>query len=70
MYCHMMEREVEDQARIVLKSAMFVALEVFASPTPFATHLFPLAHTATFGQIAAAEIVDLARALRTLLAKI
>jgi UDPglucose--hexose-1-phosphate uridylyltransferase len=34
-------------------------MEVFASPTPFATHIFPLRHMASFGEITAAEIVDL-----------
>jgi UDPglucose--hexose-1-phosphate uridylyltransferase len=70
MFCHMVEREVEDQTRIVLKSELFVAMEVFASATPFATHIFPLRHMATFGEISAAEIADLARVLRTLLAKL
>jgi UDPglucose--hexose-1-phosphate uridylyltransferase len=70
MFCHMVEREVEDQTRVVLKSELFAAMEVFASATPFATHIFPLRHMATFGEITAAEISDLARVLRTLLAKI
>jgi UDPglucose--hexose-1-phosphate uridylyltransferase len=70
MFCHMVEREVEDQTRIVIKSETFVAMEVFASATPFATHIFPLRHMASFGEITAAEISDLARVLRTLLAKI
>jgi UDPglucose--hexose-1-phosphate uridylyltransferase len=70
MFCHMMEREVEDQTRIVFKGEHFVAMEVFASPTPFATHIFPLRHMASFGEIKDMEIVDLARVLRTLLAKI
>jgi UDPglucose--hexose-1-phosphate uridylyltransferase len=70
MFCHMVEREVEDQTRIVLKSEHFVAMEVFASATPFATHIFPLRHMASYGEITAMEIVDLARVLRTLLAKI
>ncbi|MFZ0543424.1 MAG: galactose-1-phosphate uridylyltransferase [Candidatus Sulfotelmatobacter sp.] len=70
MFCHMVEREVEDQTRVVLKSEHFVAMEVFASATPFATHIFPLRHMASFGEITAAEITDLARVLRTLLAKI
>jgi UDPglucose--hexose-1-phosphate uridylyltransferase len=70
MFCHMVEREVEDQTRVVLKSEFFVAMEVFASPTPFATHIFPLRHMASFGSIAPAEISDLARVLRTLLAKL
>jgi len=70
MFCHMVEREVEDQTRVVLKSELFVAMEVFASATPFATHVFPLRHMASFGEITAAEISDLARVLRTLLAKL
>lgn len=70
MFCHMVEREVEDQTRIVLKGEHFVAMEVFAAPTPFATHIFPLRHMASFGDITGLEIADLARLLRTLLAKI
>ena len=70
MFCHMVEREVEDQTRVVLKSERFVAMEVFASATPFATHIFPLRHMASVGDISEMEVVDLARVLRTLLAKI
>jgi UDPglucose--hexose-1-phosphate uridylyltransferase len=70
MYCHMVEREVEDQTRVVVQSDLFVAMEVFASPTPFATHIFPLRHMASYGEITTAEIADLGRVLRTLLAKI
>lgn len=70
MFCHMVEREVEDQTRIVIKGEHFVAMEVFAAPTPFATHIFPLRHMASFGDITDLEIADLARVLRTLLAKI
>lgn len=70
MFCHMAEREVEDQTRIVLKSEHFVAMEVFAAATPFATHIFPLRHMASFGDISEVEVNDLARVLRSLLAKI
>ena len=70
MFCHMVEREIEAQTRIVEKSEHFVAMEVFASATPFATHIFPLRHMASFGDISATEITDLARVLRTLLAKL
>jgi UDPglucose--hexose-1-phosphate uridylyltransferase len=66
----MVEREVEEQTRVVQKSEHFVAMEVFASATPFATHIFPLRHMATFGDISGTEIADLARILRSLLAKI
>lgn len=70
MFCHMVEREIEDQTRIVITSEMFVAMEVFASATPFATHVFPLRHMASFGEITSVEISDLARVLRLLLAKL
>ena len=70
MFCHVVEREVEDQTRVVLKGEHFVAMEEFASPTPFATRIFPLRHMASCGDIADLEITDLARGLRTLLAKI
>ncbi|HEY7617193.1 MAG TPA: galactose-1-phosphate uridylyltransferase, partial [Terriglobales bacterium] len=48
----------------------FGALEPFASPTPFCTHIFPRRHMAGFSDISSAEIVDLARTLRTVLAKL
>src|SRR5271169_6232754 len=70
MFCHQVEREMEEQTRIVLKSEHFVAMEVFASATPFATHIFPLRHMASFGDVSAAETADLGRVLRTVLAKL
>jgi UDPglucose--hexose-1-phosphate uridylyltransferase len=70
MFCYMVEQEMEDQTRIVKKSDHFVAMEVFASATPFATHIFPLRHMASFGDISTAEIADLAHVLRSLLAKL
>ena len=70
MFCHMVEREIENETRVVVKSDRFVAMEVFAAPTPFATHVFPMRHQASFGEISEMEINDLARVLRTLLAKI
>ena len=70
MFCHMVEREIEDQTRVVLKTEHFVAMEVFASATPFATHIFPLRHMASFGEISELELSDLARILPSLLAKI
>jgi UDPglucose--hexose-1-phosphate uridylyltransferase len=66
----MVEREVEDQTRTVLKSERFVAMEEFASATPFATHIFPLRHMASSRDISEMEVNDLARVLRALLAKI
>ncbi|MFZ0320460.1 MAG: galactose-1-phosphate uridylyltransferase [Candidatus Sulfotelmatobacter sp.] len=70
MFCHMLQREMAEHTRVVQQSEHFVTMEVFASATPFATHIFPLRHMASFGDISTAEIVDLGRVLRTLLAKI
>ena len=70
MFCEVVQQELEDPQRIVLASEHFVALEPFASPTPFCTHIYPRRHMASFGDISAQEIVDLARTLGTVLAKL
>jgi UDPglucose--hexose-1-phosphate uridylyltransferase len=70
MFCHLIEEELEDEALVVTKGEHFAAMEVFASPTPFTTHIYPLRHMASFGDISDAEIRDLGRVLRMLLAKI
>jgi len=70
MFCEMIEEEMNEKTRIVLASEHFVALEPFASSTPFTTYIFPRRHMAGYGDISAAEIVDLARTLRTVLAKL
>jgi UDPglucose--hexose-1-phosphate uridylyltransferase len=70
MFCQMMAEELQEGKRIVMTTEHFVALEPFASPTPFCTHIYPRRHMASFGDISAAEIADLARTLRTVLAKL
>ena len=70
MFCQMIEEELELNERMVLVTEQFVAIEPFASPTPFCTHIYPRRHMASFGDTSAQEIVDLGRVLRTLLAKL
>jgi UDPglucose--hexose-1-phosphate uridylyltransferase len=70
IFCQMIEEELQEQVRIVLASEHFVALELFASPSPFFTHIYPRRHMASFGDISAKEMADLGRVLRTLLAKL
>jgi UDPglucose--hexose-1-phosphate uridylyltransferase len=70
MFCQMVEEELQEQKRVVLATEYFVALELFASATPFCTHIYPRRHMASFSDISAAETVDLARTLRTVLAKL
>jgi len=70
IFCQTIEEELQEQVRVVLESEHFVAIQLFASPSPFFTHIYPRRHMASFGDISANEIADLGRVLRTLLAKI
>ena len=70
MFCQMLEEELQEQVRIVMVSEHFVSLQLFASAAPFSTHIYPRRHMASFGDISAAEINDLARMLRIMLAKL
>jgi UDPglucose--hexose-1-phosphate uridylyltransferase len=70
IFCRVLQEELEAQARIVTLTEHFVALEPFASPTPFCTHVYPRRHIANFGETSVDEINDLARILHGMLAKI
>ena len=70
MFCQMLEEELQEQTRIVAISEHFAALELYASPAPFCTHIYPRRHMASFGDVSAMEINDLARMLRSILAKL
>ncbi len=70
MFCQAIEEELQDQTRIVAVSEYFVALELYASAAPFSTHIYPRRHMASFGDVSAAEMNDLARMLRLTLAKL
>ena len=70
MFCQLLEEELSEQTRVVMTTEHFAAIEPFASPTPFCTYIVPRRHMAGFSDISAAEIVDLARVLRGILAKL
>lgn len=70
MFCQLIEEELNDVRRVVLESEHFAAIELFASPAPFFTHIYPKRHMASFGDISAVEMADLGRVLRGLLAKL
>lgn len=70
MFCQMIGEEISEKVRIVARSEHFVAFELFASYAPFCTHIYPLRHMASFGDISAQEILDLARMLRLVLGKL
>jgi len=70
MFCQVINEEMAEEDRIVLTTEHFVVMEPFASATPFATHIYPRRHMANFGDISGAEMTDLARTLRKVLAKL
>lgn len=70
IFCVVLEEELRVQTRIVMTTDHFVALEPFASTTPFCTHIYPRRHMANFAEISGDEINDLARILRRVLAKL
>lgn len=69
MFCQAIAEDLQDDSRVILRSRCFIAVEPFASSTPFATYIYPLRHMASFGGIAEDEIVDLAHVLKTVLGK-
>jgi UDPglucose--hexose-1-phosphate uridylyltransferase len=70
MFCQAIEEELQEQTRIVMLSEHFVVMELYASPAPFCTHIYPRRHMASFGDVSTAEVNDLARMLRVMLAKL
>lgn len=70
IFCAAIDEELHSKSRLVVVTDHFVALEPFAAPTPFATHIFPRRHMASFGDIREDEIIDLGNVLRQVLAKL
>ena len=70
IFCSMIEEELGEDKRVALASKDFVVIEPFASATPFATAIYPRRHMASFGDVSDCELADLARALRSILAKL
>ncbi len=70
IFCSALGEDLADPQRLVLASDHFVALEPFASSTPFSTYIYPRRHMASFGHINDTEIADLAHVLRSVLAKL
>jgi UDPglucose--hexose-1-phosphate uridylyltransferase len=70
MFCNALQEDLDDPVRLVYASTHFVALEPFASATPFTTYIYPRRHMASFGDISPEEIEDLAVVLRAVMAKL
>jgi UDPglucose--hexose-1-phosphate uridylyltransferase len=70
MICQMVEEELSESRRVVLMTPHFVALELYASPTPFCTHIYPRRHMASFGDLHEEELLDLVTVLKSVLGKL
>lgn len=70
IFCQVNAEELREGTRVVIDSPHFVAMEQFASPTPFVTHIYPKRHMASFGDVKEEELVDLAHVMKTLLSKL
>ena len=70
IFCSAVQEELQDTSRLIVTTDHLVALEPFASYTPFCTHIYPRRHMANFADISGEEISDLARVLRLVLAKL
>ena len=70
IFCAVLADELAEGKRVVTESEHFVAFIPFASLTPFSLWIFPRRHMASFAAIQPEEIQDLARVLRSVLAKL
>ena len=70
IFCQSLQEDLANPDRVVMATEHFVAVEPFASPTPFCTHIMPRRHMASFGAISQPELEDLARVLRSVLARL
>ncbi len=70
VHCVMLRFEVGNESRMVYENEYFVALAPFASRTAFELRIFPKRHRAYFEDIAPAERIAFANALRVVLAKL
>jgi len=69
VFCRMMKEELREKERIILETDCFVSFILYAAASPFHTWILPKRHTASFGKISDREVADLAKILRTTLAK-
>jgi UDPglucose--hexose-1-phosphate uridylyltransferase len=69
LFCRTLNEELAAGERIVLETEHFVAFVPYAALSPFHLWIFPRRHASAFDEITDPEITDLARNLRTILAK-
>jgi UDPglucose--hexose-1-phosphate uridylyltransferase len=70
LFCDILHQETEERSRLVIDGEHVVAFAPFAARVPFETWLLPRRHMAAFEHGNAAELRDLARALRGVLRRL
>ncbi len=68
--CRTVHDELQAKERLIFQSKNFLAFIPYAALSPFHTWIFPLRHVSSFDEIDAAEINDLAKCLKAVLAKL
>ena len=70
IFCKVLSDELAEQVRLIHETEHFVSFIPFAALTPFSMWIFPRRHMAAFPETKPEELRDLARMLRTILAKL
>jgi len=68
--CRTVQDELQAKERLIFQSKNFVAFIPYAALSPFHLWIFPLRHVSSFDEISDGEIKDLAKCLKTVLAKL
>lgn len=69
-YCKMLQAELQEKARIVTETGSFVAFIPYAALSPFHIWILPKKHVSSFDETSDMELNDLAKNLKTTLAKL
>jgi UDPglucose--hexose-1-phosphate uridylyltransferase len=70
VFCRTLREELIARDRIVCETAHFVAFIPYAALSPYHLWIFPRRHESSFDEVFDAELVDLARNLKTVLGKL
>jgi len=70
IYCDMLHEEIRRQERLVAETDFFIAYAPYASRTPFEVRIMPKKHQPSFADIGGKEIVDFARIVKSILARL
>lgn len=70
IFCDTIDNELKTKARIVLETEYFISFVPYAALSPFHMWIFPKRHMASFIEINEDEIKDMAKNLKTTLAKL